>query len=56
MQGATSRKSMRGRPKGEPTEEIRLPLPLATLARRLREGTLRAGDINRFLDLEPGAP
>jgi SOS-response transcriptional repressor LexA len=56
MQSAASRKSMRGRPKGEPTEVIRLPLPLATLARRLREGTLRAGDINRFLDLEPGAP
>jgi hypothetical protein len=30
-------------------------LPLASLARRLREGTLRAGDINGFLDIEPGA-
>lgn len=53
---ARSRKGIGGRPRGEPTEVIRLPLPLATLARRLREGTLRAGDINRFLDLEPGAP
>ncbi|MGE3284179.1 MAG: hypothetical protein AB7O13_24810 [Alphaproteobacteria bacterium] len=33
---------------------MRLPLPLASLARRLREGTLRAGDISRFLDIEPG--
>jgi DNA polymerase V len=31
-------------------------LPLASLARRLREGSLRAGDINQFLDLEAGAP
>ena len=50
------RKGIGGRPRGEPTAVIRLPLPLATLAHRLREGTLRAGDINRFLDLEPGAP
>ena len=54
MEGATGRKSMRGRPRGEPTAVIRLPLPLASLARRLREGTLRAGDISRFLDIEPG--
>jgi DNA polymerase V len=33
---------------------MRLPLPLANLARRLREGTLRAGDINAFLDIEAG--
>jgi DNA polymerase V len=31
---------------------MRLPLPVANLARRLREGTLRAGDINAFLDVE----
>jgi DNA polymerase V len=31
-----------------------LPLPLASLARRLREGMLRAGDINGFLDIAPG--
>jgi DNA polymerase V len=31
-------------------------LPLASLARRLRSGSLHAGDINQFLDLEPGAP
>src|SRR3954463_8711260 len=54
MEGATGRKNMRGRPRGEPTAVVRLPLPLASLARRLREGTLRAGDISRFLAVEPG--
>src|SRR3954453_16061276 len=54
MEGASHRKSMRGRPRGEPTAVVRLPLPLASLARRLREGTLRAGDISRFLAVEPG--
>jgi DNA polymerase V len=34
---------------------MRLPLPVANLARRLREGTLRAGDINAFLDIEARA-
>jgi DNA polymerase V len=34
---------------------MRLPLPVADLARRLREGALRAGDINAFLDIEGGA-
>jgi DNA polymerase V len=33
---------------------MRLPLPVANFARRLREGTLRAGDINAFLDIEGG--
>jgi len=52
MQGYTSRKGIGGRPRGEPTAVLRLPLPVANLARRLREGTLRAGDINAFLDVE----
>ena len=51
-----NRKGIGGRPRGEPTAVGRLPLPLANLARRLREGTLRAGDINQFIDIEPGAP
>ena len=54
MPGATSRKGIGGRPRGEPTAVIRLPLHLASLARRLREGSLRAGEINQFLDIEPG--
>lgn len=43
----------RGRPPGARTAVVRLPLPIAGLARRLAEGTLRAGDINEFLDIEP---
>lgn len=42
-----------GRPPGEPTKVVRLPLPLASLAKRLADRTLRAGDINAFLDIEP---
>ena len=38
--------------KGPPSEVVRLPLPVANLARRLKQGTLRAGDINAFLDVE----
>ena len=41
-----------GRPAGEPTKVVRLPLPVATLARRLADKSLRAGDINAFLDIE----
>jgi DNA polymerase V len=48
---ARSRKGIGGRPRGEPTAVIRLPLPVAALARRLAQGTLRAGDINEFLDV-----
>ena len=56
------RRSMRGGAragagrKGEPSEVVRLPLPVATLARRLKQGTLRAGDINGFLDVVPRTP
>jgi DNA polymerase V len=42
-----------GRPPGEPTAVVRLPLPLAALAKRLASRTLRAGDINAFLDVAP---
>ena len=38
--------------KGGPSEVVRLPLPIANLARRLKSGDLRAGDINSFLDVE----
>jgi DNA polymerase V len=41
-----------GRPPGEPTKVVRLPLPVAALARRLAANTLRAGDINAFLNIE----
>jgi DNA polymerase V len=47
-----SRRGVGGRPRGEPTTVMRLPLPVANIARRLRQGSLRAGDINAFLDLD----
>jgi DNA polymerase V len=40
-----------GRPPGQ-TKVIRLPLPVAALARRLVADGLRAGDINAFIDLD----
>jgi DNA polymerase V len=42
-----------GRPLGEPTKVVRLPLPVAALARRLADKSLRAGDINAFINVEP---
>jgi DNA polymerase V len=42
-----------GRPPGEPSKVVRLPLPVAALAKRLADKTLRAGDINAFLDIAP---
>ena len=50
---ARSRKGIGGRPPGAPTTVVRLPLPVAAIARRLAQGTLRAGDINGFLDVRP---
>ena len=41
-----------GRPPGEPSKVVRLPLPVAALAKRLAEKSLRAGDINAFFDIE----
>jgi DNA polymerase V len=41
----------RGRPRGEPTTVVRLPLPVADLARRFARRPLR--DISEFLDLAP---
>jgi DNA polymerase V len=32
---------------------VRLPLPVAALAKRMADRTLRAGDINAFLDTIP---
>lgn len=52
MPAGSNRKGIGGRPRGAPTTVLRLLLPLANLARHLREGTLRAGDINAFLDIE----
>ena len=45
-----------GRPPGEPSKVVRLPLPVAALAKRLAEKSLRAGDINAFFDIEARRP
>src|ERR1700676_2698273 len=52
---AESAKRM-GRPPGEPSKVVRLPLPVAALAKRLAEKSLRAGDINAFFDIEARRP
>ena len=49
---AISRKGIGGRPKGEPTRVIRLPVAVADIARRIAQRSLRAGDISAFLDVE----
>jgi DNA polymerase V len=43
----------RGRPLGEPTKVVRLPLSVAELARRFARRPMRAADINAFLDIQP---
>jgi DNA polymerase V len=48
-----SRKGIGGRPRGAPTTVVRMPVPIAKMAQRLAQGTLRAGDINAFLDIQP---
>jgi len=48
---ANSAKKM-GRPRTEPSKVVRLSLPLAALAKRWAEKTLRAEDINAFFDIE----
>lgn len=47
-----SRAGVGGRPRGEPTKVLRLPLPVANLARRLADGRFRASEISEFLDIE----
>jgi len=42
----------RGRPLGEPTKVVRLPVQVADFARRFAHSPMRAGDINGFLDLQ----
>jgi DNA polymerase V len=41
-----------GRPAGEPTVVVRLPVPIAELAKRFARRPVRAGDINEFLDVQ----
>lgn len=41
-----------GRPKGEPTTVVRLPLPVAAIARRIADHSLMPGNVRDFLDVE----
>lgn len=43
-----------GRRPGVPTKVVRLPLPVASVARRIAEKSMRWGDISSFLDLHIG--
>lgn len=52
MQNRGGRRPGAGRPRGEETRVVRLPVKLADLARRLAERGIRAGDVNAFLDVE----
>ena len=47
----SSRKGIGGRPRGLPTAVVRIPVPVARIARHIAAGTLRAGDLNAFLDI-----
>jgi DNA polymerase V len=49
----SNRKGVGGRPRGQPTAVVRIPLPVANIARHLASGTLKAGELNAFLDIEP---
>lgn len=51
--GHGGRRNGAGRPRGIETKVVRLPVPLADLARRLADRGIRAGDVNAFLDIEP---
>lgn len=42
-----------GRPRGVETKVLRLPVPLADVAKRLADRGIRAGDVQAFLDVEP---
>lgn len=52
VQGRTNRKGIGGRPRGEPTKVVRLPLPVAAIAKRLADGSLRPGDLNGVFNVE----
>lgn len=41
-----------GRPRGEETKVVRLPIPVARLAQRFAAGTISARELNGFLDVE----
>ena len=48
----SSRRGIGGRPRGEPTTIVRLPIPIASIAKRVANGSLRFGDLNAFFTVE----
>ena len=48
----TTRKGIGGRPRGEATKVVRLPVPVAAIAKRLADGSLRAGDLAGVFAIE----
>ena len=46
----------RGRPPGEPTTVVRLPIPVAEIAKRVARRPMVASDINAFLDVHARTP
>lgn len=46
-----TRKGIGGRPRGEPTKVIRVPVRIAEFTRNLANGRLRAGDVQAILDV-----
>jgi len=51
-EGQGGRRSRAGRPRGIKTKVVRLPVPVADLAKRLADRSIRAGDVGAFLDVE----
>lgn len=49
---AGARRGVGGRPRGEPTKVVRVPVRVAEFARLLARGEVRAGDVQVFLDVE----
>lgn len=47
------RRPRAGRPRGIETKVVRLPVPLADLAKRLADRGVRSGDVGAFLNVEP---
>src|SRR5436305_10027421 len=55
MAEITQRRVGAGRPAGPPTKVVRLPVSIAALARKIAARSVRATDINAFLDVESRA-
>src|SRR4051812_31060791 len=41
-----------GRPTGNPTKVVRLPVPIADMARRIADCSLKAGNVGAFLTVD----